>query len=266
MRKYFKKIDGQTRGPNLFTGAVGKKLKGCETKDIVAFRPIVIEPEFKSNLVALDDISSDQRYLRDIILALERGQVSEALRRRSPGKLGYARWLTTANHILRLYASTPEPTDDFQRIVEFAIHVYASSWFKIRAKPLFFDAARHLFDMIGQVGSLGDSDAEAILVDVLEVNGYCLHPENLLATMLTDVNVRNLATQRILLARETPENYLRDRDLKLLNFNFNATVYYDIVHYDRLTWLEPILTKKNAHIRFHTIFTKFAHTKLHTYF
>ena len=41
-------------------------------------------------------------YLRDIILAISIGILTDSSANRSPDKIGYARWLTTGNRILRV--------------------------------------------------------------------------------------------------------------------------------------------------------------------
>ena len=50
--------------------------------------------------------STDQKYLLEIYKAASSGRVSEDLGKRSSGRLNHARWLTTANRILRLYVLT----------------------------------------------------------------------------------------------------------------------------------------------------------------
>ena len=81
----------------IYSGEIGKQLDNCENTDIILFEPIAISEGFETQLQELTDISSDQRYLRDIILGISDGYIHDRLKTRSPGKLGYARWLTTAN-------------------------------------------------------------------------------------------------------------------------------------------------------------------------
>ena len=82
----------------------------------------------------MDDISSDQQYLRDIILSINRNEVSPSMARRSPGKLGYARWLTMANRILRYYITFADQSENVSLLSRFVINVYARSWFSIKAR------------------------------------------------------------------------------------------------------------------------------------
>ncbi|GBM14185.1 hypothetical protein AVEN_61002-1 [Araneus ventricosus] len=54
--------------------------------------------------VTAKDLSKDQKYLSDISYAVLTGSSDPS--RRDPGPTSHARWLTTANRILRLYVGT----------------------------------------------------------------------------------------------------------------------------------------------------------------
>ena len=230
----FSILDGETKVPNLHDGDIGNQLEGCENLEISCFEPLPIDHIFKERLSLVTDISSDQRYLRDIILAIDMGYVSDQMKRRSPGKLGYAIWLTTANRILRLYVSTELPTVNFKRIVQFTLHVYAACWFGIRAKPLFTNAPIHLFNIITAVKKLSDKQLEDETLKIIRRNAYCLYPENLLASMLVDSrpNIRFTAVKRILEARKEHEDIIRDRNMSLFTYDFNADDYYQLTKYN----------------------------------
>ena len=45
---------------------------------------------------------TDEQYLYDMCQAITRGASSEELSKRDPGSISDARWLTTANRLLRL--------------------------------------------------------------------------------------------------------------------------------------------------------------------
>ena len=97
LRHLFSNLDGKTSGPRCFTGPIGKLLQNCEMKTIQKFYPIEVP------LVIIDetDLSTDQKYLLEIYEAVSSGRVSEDFGKRSPGSSNHARWLTTANRILR---------------------------------------------------------------------------------------------------------------------------------------------------------------------
>ena len=104
MKKIFAVIDRIIKGPDIHSGPIGKMLKNSITLQPVSFPIIPISNEFRLNLINNNDLSSDQAYLRDIILAISTGILTDSSANRY-GKIGYARWLTTGNCILRVYVS-----------------------------------------------------------------------------------------------------------------------------------------------------------------
>ena len=90
------------------TGQVGNLLDKAESFEIVNFIPIE-STTFPNDT---SQLSSDQKYLADIII-IKTGIAPERYSTRSLGRIHNARWLTTANRILRLYISTLDPSDIF---------------------------------------------------------------------------------------------------------------------------------------------------------
>ena len=88
-------------------------LDGCKKLDVVNFKPVSFDLLDMTQI----DLSTDQQYLYDIHLSA--GKLSEGLANKNPGKMAHSRWLTTANSILRLYASTVEPFQTLKIIVEY---------------------------------------------------------------------------------------------------------------------------------------------------
>ena len=68
----------------------------------------------------------------DIHTAVLRGTVPDNFSTHSPGSLNHARWLTTANRTLRLYASTEKPDKTLETLAKFVMLVYAPMWFIIK--------------------------------------------------------------------------------------------------------------------------------------
>ncbi|CAH0562965.1 unnamed protein product [Brassicogethes aeneus] len=101
LRHLLETLDGKTSGPHGFVGPIGKSLADCHKLDLVNFEPIECELDgLLTNTIT--DLSADQQYLLDICKAVSSGVCPTGLGGRSPGKLSHARWLTTANRILRL--------------------------------------------------------------------------------------------------------------------------------------------------------------------
>ena len=48
--------------------------------------------------------------------------------------MSQSRWLTLANRIFRLYASTSTPSDKLKILADFIINVYALTWFDINCQ------------------------------------------------------------------------------------------------------------------------------------
>ncbi|GBM32402.1 hypothetical protein AVEN_239793-1 [Araneus ventricosus] len=94
----------KSSGPSSYTVDIGRNLNGCEKLPLVAFNNIECE------LPCIDptNVSCIQKYLLDICIAISSGVGSSDLAKRQPGTLNLARWLTTANRILRLYISTSD--------------------------------------------------------------------------------------------------------------------------------------------------------------
>ncbi|GBN60657.1 hypothetical protein AVEN_178702-1 [Araneus ventricosus] len=68
----FEYLDGETTGPALFSGKIGKQLANCEKLPIINFKPIESD-EININRT---DLSKDQQYLLDIVRAIQIGQCS----------------------------------------------------------------------------------------------------------------------------------------------------------------------------------------------
>ena len=93
-------LDGPTSGPTSFSGNIGKELFGYfRSLPVVNYHPI------QGNIMGIpldiiSQLSSDQLYLYHIGLAIQRGREYldlSGIATKSPGKIHYARWLTTAN-------------------------------------------------------------------------------------------------------------------------------------------------------------------------
>ncbi|KAK4883739.1 hypothetical protein RN001_000010 [Aquatica leii] len=69
--------------------------------------------------VSVEELSTDQRYLYEICSGISKGIISLSLSKKDPGKMSHARWLTTANGILRLYVSTEFPSTNLKVLTEY---------------------------------------------------------------------------------------------------------------------------------------------------
>ncbi|GBL81266.1 hypothetical protein AVEN_143591-1 [Araneus ventricosus] len=103
-------------------GLIGSKPPDCEKLPVVSFKPIKCDLAYH-NADDLRKLSNDLRYLFQISKAIKSGECPEALASMNPDKLNKARWLTSANRILRLYIATKNPKKEILRNSD--IHTYS---------------------------------------------------------------------------------------------------------------------------------------------
>lgn len=123
-------------------------------------------------------LSADQKYLYEIHQAVSVDYVSHDMSVHSPGALNHARWLTTANRILRLYVSTENPSQNLILLVNFVMGVYASMWFKIKTEPYVQSGAKHVFNTITLIKNQSDH-VQKIVLPVVMRNAYFGHSESM---------------------------------------------------------------------------------------
>uniref|UniRef100_A0A6P7GJ66 Uncharacterized protein LOC114338834 n=1 Tax=Diabrotica virgifera virgifera TaxID=50390 RepID=A0A6P7GJ66_DIAVI len=238
LRHLLQHFDGQTKGPNSFSGPIGLLLASCETKPIQKFESIdIVLPEVDKN-----SLSTDQRYLYQICCAIKNGFCSEALSKRDPGKINHARWLTTANRLLRLYVATTNPSQNFLLLVEFITKVYAPMWFNIKSRPSIEYGSIHLWQTINK--SRHPPEEVKIIIDkVIHTNAYFAHPENILTAMIAGErsHIRELGFRRILKAR-TRDQPEKVRVFKIPAINWNAENYSELINWNECFLTEPPLT------------------------
>nr|CAH7731779.1 unnamed protein product [Callosobruchus chinensis] len=215
LRHLLQKIEGHTKGPYNYSGPIGSLLNDCEKAAVVQFTAINCDlPE-----VDAKDLSTDQQSIKN-------GNCPKILLERNPGKLAHSRWVTTANRVLRLYASTENPSENLKVITDFIMKLYAPMWFRIKTKPLLqHEAVRNITD------------------EIIERNSYFAQPENVLLAMLTDPreHIRRLAVNRIKKARTNTSKELRV--FKAPKLNFDADDYIDIIDWQNINVTEPPITK-----------------------
>lgn len=117
-RRLFMHLDGATSGPNTYTGLIGKSLKYSTNFKTINFKTI---PTILPTITSLSTYSTDQKYLYLMCSAISTGIVSPKLADMAPGKLSHARWLTTANNILRTYVGTENPSTNLVTLVTYII-------------------------------------------------------------------------------------------------------------------------------------------------
>lgn len=239
LRHIIKKLDGATSDAKKLTGPIGKHLDSCEKLKVTNFEAI-----YSDDMPVLKDtsgLSTDQKYLYDMVHSVQAGVVSNILANKKPGELNHARFLTLASRVLRYYVTVEKPSQLLRHLAEFVIKVYAPFWFSVKLNPEFSDGPRNFFKFIQCVSHMPEY-IKSIAQKVLQNNAYFAHQENLLVAMLVDSeqNIRRIAVEAILKARQTEGNAMRIFELPKINWE--ASHYTEIVHFE--DGIEPPLTKR----------------------
>ena len=163
-----------------------------------------------------------KKYLIDICLAIQNGPklFPEALQTRHPGKSNSARWVTTANSILRLYAQETNPSVPHQRLVGFVLNVYAPAFFHIKINCDVTDGAKNFYLCLELARSYLTPEEQKNVGPVFSNNYFC-HPENILLAALRDPHMKNRekAVKYIINARTRASDSIRSFSLPKLNFH-----------------------------------------------
>lgn len=175
-----------------------------------------------------------------MMTAISTGNFSTDLANITPGPLNHSRWLTTANRILRLYATRTDPEENLVILATFVMRVYGPMWFTIKCNPSCTNGAKHLYQTISLSRYL-NAPLKEILGKVIQRNGYFGHPENILIAMLGDDRqiIRKLSYQRILKARAKNTLELQTFKVPALNFDAKDT---DLIMWQDCQITEPPLT------------------------
>lgn len=243
LRHLFTHLDGVTSGATSFTGPIGKALQTCESKPIVQFQPIICRDSMPIlDEEVLDDLSSDQIYLYNIINTIKSGTVSDNLSWRKPGVLNHARWLTLANRVCRLYIATQNPTDNLRLITHFIVSNYGPNWFAIKRFSLCTDGAKHVYLATQLLKDLS-SDTAAIVKPYISRSAYFAHCENLLLAMLADSDEgkRSRAVDIILKCR-SKDSGTNVRQFSVPPINYDAKDWVELI--DWVNASEPPVTMR----------------------
>ena len=201
LRHLIEKRIAKPSGPRGFAGQFGKDLANCEHMPIVDYNFVASEELIVDKEVTAS-LSTDQKYMFDMYQAVKNGICSQSLAARDPGPINHARWLTTANRILRLYVATEKPFEGLISVVNYIMNVYVPMWFNIKCKWSCINGPIHVAETLRRVSGLKDSTQKVVL-PVIQRNAYFAHPENVLLSMLQEKNgkTRELAWTRIQEAR-----------------------------------------------------------------
>lgn len=246
LKKLFAYCDGPTAGPRNFSGTIGQELEHCEDMAVKIFEKIKTEdmPELPQNIFR--DLSSDQKYLYQIINAVRKGKCEQTLANCKPGPLNHARFLTLSNRILRLYISKEKPSLTLTFLATFVVQVYGPMWFISKWKNELYEGPKIFFKYIQLIKWLPPTPKNLVR-KIIEFNSYFAHCENILLSMLVDSQreVRKMAVDAILKIRsENSESMTQVRTFeKPTNINYEASHYYEMINLQSTKTTEPPVSK-----------------------
>ena len=103
-------------------------------------------------------------YLYEICWLVSSGIVPESLAKRHPGNMSHARWLTTANRLLRLYVATESRDENLLLLVNFILKMYAEMWFRKKCIPQVQNGLVNLFLMLNAMRDFDDSRISFVVI------------------------------------------------------------------------------------------------------
>jgi len=246
LRHLCQKFIGESDGPGLIKGEVGKALNKCEEMPISENGFCPIESHFQLPIIDEDLLSHDQLYLYQIISAIKSNIVSDDLLRKKPGPMSKARWITTANRICRYYVSISNPSESLRMVVDFIINFYGPMWFRIKLFNKFENGANLFLEQMNFLKSFPQPVIDVVW-PVLKRNSYWAHSENVFLSLLADSDIANrkFAVQKILAIRTN--RLLQDSDevrqFLVPKADFNTTDLKGFLK-DQPHCFEPPITRK----------------------
>lgn len=188
-------------------------------------------------------LRGDQKYLYDMVRAVDRGVCDDTLASMKPGPLNLSRWLTTASRVLRLYVTETVPSENLKNLAVFVMKVYAPFWFLIKSQPQAINGSRHLFNYIKWIRQLPEHMQDIVQRSV-QINGFFAHPENIILSMITDESkdIRLEACDIIFQSRERTTQQIRQFTVPKINFNCESLK--NMINWNEIeTGIEPPCTQ-----------------------
>lgn len=174
----------------------------------------------------------------DICISISKGTCDNNIAERSPGAMSHARWLTTANRILRLYVATLNPWKELTDLVKFILTVYAPAWFLIKQNKSCIDGTENLFQIVKSCRYLS-GEQKNVVQRSIQHNAYFAHPEQVLLSMIFDMNESNRAKAIAMIESASPQTTVRKFHVPTLNFNANSC--YSLINLNKLQITVPPL-------------------------
>ena len=252
LRHLMIKLDGRTISDNRFEGPIGKLiLTVLDLKIKENIPPIDIEitlVDLDSEILA--DLSSDQKYLYDIVTAIKTGHLTENIKNKKIGPHHHARWLNLANRLCRLWCSEHNLDDSIttklKQIVQFVCAVYAPMWFLIKKNNKWFNGPGLILQQLHLARQL-DQSIQNMVMPHIQSTAWNAHPEVILQSMLVSdqQELRDFAVAKIISIRKgSTYGNTSHRPYRMPVINTEATDLRDLIEWSNpdVQLHEPLLT------------------------
>ena len=149
-------------------------------------------------------LSRDQYLAYMYSHAVQSGVMPDELVNQTIGPLVKSRWITCGTRILCLYTRTKKPSKALKRLVKVALSLYFPGWFRYRYHTHIQDGSRNYYYLLELTRDLPEAADCQTAQEVLNRNSFWAHPENLVVSMMGDVDeeVRREAVNWVKRARE----------------------------------------------------------------
>ena len=196
-------------------------------------------------MIALDqdiiaDLSTDQKYGYRMVMAIRAGEIPDDLALLDIGPVFHARWLTTANRLMRLWVSKHgfkgKNLTNQRMIVELIVGVYYPVWFDVKVRNCFVNGPRHLLKQLELVRMQKEKVQQLVAPHIARLAWYG-HSEAVLQTLLCseEQEERTKAVKEILKLRDgREEGYLTIRSRVHSTFNPHAKKLDELCSWTRM--------------------------------
>nr|CAI5861110.1 unnamed protein product [Callosobruchus analis] len=194
-------------------------LQHCEDLPIAEFTKI----ETVLPVINVKGLSTDQKYLLEIRLAVKQGCAITDLANKQPGKVGTLSLTTCGDYRY--------PSQNLIKLAKFVTTVYAPTGFSTLKVPSCKHGPSHILDMIRRCF-------------IWKRNADFAHPTNVLLAMLQGERqyAEKLALRRILKARKTTKSE-KVREFLTPNLNLEAIGYYKLIDWTTESSDPPFTSK-----------------------
>ena len=124
--------------------------------------------------IIYSQLSTDQKYLYRICLAIKMSNISKDLSREKPSPINHARWITLAARCCRrLYIAKSKEcvSENLKLMVRYVLFVYVTNWFNIRFCSTIVNGSRHFLKMIINLRYMNEF-VQQLLQPVLQNGAY----------------------------------------------------------------------------------------------